>query len=75
MDTNTVGALTSFIPLILISSIILAFAWPIIKRKGLGVGYAFLCLIPLVGYFAIIWIASKTDREVLDRIATLEDAR
>ncbi len=65
--------MASFIPLIIISAIFAVFAYPIAKRKGLGVGSVALCIIPFVGQFALLWLVSKTDQDVLDRIRRLEE--
>ena len=69
---SNVSAFASFIPLLIVMALFGAFSWPIIKRKGFGAGTLVLCLIPFVQYFALIWVASKTDKDVLDRLARLE---
>jgi hypothetical protein len=62
----------SFVPLIVITLGLVAYAWPMIKRKGLSNGHLLWMLIPVVGYFALIWIASKPDKAILDEIAALK---
>ena len=72
MESEAIGAFGSFIPLIVISLAIVSFAWPMSKRKGMGAGIALLSLVPIIGYLVLIWIASKPDKDLLDRIAKLE---
>ena len=38
----------------------------------MGAGIALLSLVPIIGYLVLIWIASKPDKDLLDRIAKLE---
>jgi hypothetical protein len=42
------------------------------KRKGRDVVYAWLCIVPIVQIFVLIWLASLTDKEILERLAHLE---
>jgi hypothetical protein len=42
------------------------------KRKGRDAVYAWLCIVPFVQVFVLIWLASLTDREILERLALLE---
>lgn len=55
-------------PIIVGFMIILLFAWPMSKRKGVSRWFAILSLVPGVGILVLIWIASKTDKSVLDAI-------
>ena len=65
-------AIAQFIPFLLIVVLQAAIAWPMTKRKGLSVGYFILCSVPLIGPVALLWVASKTDQSILDRLARLE---
>ncbi|TCM88032.1 hypothetical protein EV216_10142 [Rhodovulum steppense] len=61
----------SFLPIILLTVIFVAFGWPMLRRKGLANTYVVLLLIPVVNYFSLIWIASKPDKAILDELAAL----
>ena len=62
-----------FVPLLTIPIIQGLLAWPIVKRKGLGIGFFVLCLVPSLGILAIIWMASMTDKAVLDELLELRE--
>ncbi|GGE53460.1 hypothetical protein [Actibacterium pelagium] len=72
---NSAGTITQFIPLIVTGLALLALAWPMTKRKGLPAGYAILCFLPLIGVLVLIWIASKPDKELLERVAKIEGSQ
>jgi hypothetical protein len=42
------------------------------RRKGRNAGLACLCLIPFAAPFVLLYLASLTDRQVLDRLSQLE---
>jgi hypothetical protein len=63
--------IVSLLPFAILSILIFAFAYPICRRKGKA-AYAVICLIPLIGWFALIYFASLPDRQVLERLAALE---
>lgn len=65
-------AIAQFIPLLLIIAVQAAVAWPIVKRKGFGIGTFALCCFPSLGFLVLLWVASCTDKEVLERLASLE---
>jgi hypothetical protein len=75
MEPGMGSALAQFVPLIVVQLIFLAVAWPMAKRKGLGLVPPLLCVIPFLGGFVLIWIASKPDQALLDRLAQLEDRK
>jgi predicted membrane-bound dolichyl-phosphate-mannose-protein mannosyltransferase len=64
--------LLSLLPFLLVTLIVALFAIPIIRRKGKSIGYFFLCLIRFITAFVLIYLASLTDKDVLDRLAALE---
>ena len=64
--------LLSLLPFLLTTFICFLFAIPISRRKGKGVGFAMWCLIPFLTPFIIFYLASLTDKSVLDRLAALE---
>ena len=62
----------SLLPFLIVTIVFFIFAIPIGRRKGKSIGFAFLCLVPLVGPFILLYIISLTDKAVLERLATLE---
>jgi hypothetical protein len=63
------------IQLIIFLILSFSFVWlghRLCKRKGRDVVYAWLCIVPLVQIFVLIWLASLTDKEILERLALLE---
>jgi hypothetical membrane protein len=66
-------ALISMVPFLLVTFIFFLVAIPISRRKGKGTGFAMWCLIPFATPFIMFYLASLTDRSVLDRLAALED--
>jgi hypothetical protein len=64
--------LISLLPFLLITFMCFLFAIPISRRKGKGIGFAALCLVPFLTPFIIFYLASLTDKSVLDRLAALE---
>ncbi|RYH06518.1 hypothetical protein [Tropicimonas sp. IMCC6043] len=71
-QTSYSYAFMQFVPLLLITAVFAAIAWPMHRRKGLSVGWFLLCLIPGIWFLALLYIASRTDKDVLDRLAALE---
>ena len=68
------GGFASFIPIILIGVPFVIFAAKFAKRKGKDrVPYVLMSLIPFVGLFVLMWLASLTDKVVLDRLEQLEN--
>jgi len=64
--------LISLLPFLLVSLIFFLFAIPISRRKGKGIGYAALCLVPFLSIFILLYLVSLTDKSVSDRLAALE---
>ena len=64
--------LISLLPFLLVSLIFFLFAIPISRRKGKGIGYAALCLVPFLSIFILLYLVSLTDKTVSDRLAALE---
>jgi hypothetical protein len=64
--------LLSLLPLLTVSIVFFVFAIPISKRKAKSIGLAFLCLVPFLGLFVLLYLASLTDKAVVDRLAALE---
>jgi hypothetical protein len=71
-DPTTVDLLISLLPILFVTFILFLVAIPISYRKGKGLAFALLVLIPLAGMFVVIYLASLTDKKVLDRLAALE---
>jgi multisubunit Na+/H+ antiporter MnhB subunit len=66
-------AFGAFLPLIFLSAILyFTFVRPISRRKGKSKLLDFLVLIPIVNVFYIIWLASQTDKTILEKIDHLE---
>ena len=60
-------------PMIFIGIVIAIFAFYLARRKGeSAVMYCILAFIPLVGLLSTIWLASKTDKNILDRLGKME---
>jgi hypothetical protein len=64
--------LLSLLPFLLVTLVVFFFAIPMSRRKGKGIGFAALCLIPFLTPFIVFYLASLTDKSVLDRLAALE---
>jgi hypothetical protein len=61
-----------FFPLVVWGLIFFVFAYGVCKRKGRSLIYAWICFIPLFQIAVLIWLASLTDKSVLDRLSALE---
>jgi len=64
--------LISLLPLLLVTLICFLFAIPIRRRKGKGIGFAAVGLVPFLSPFILFYLVSLTDNSVLDRLAALE---
>ncbi|WP_315811920.1 hypothetical protein [Bradyrhizobium sp. SZCCHNR2028] len=62
----------SLMPFLLTTVIFFVFTIPIARRKGRGLGFAALSLIPFVTPFILLYLVSLTDKAVFDRLAELE---
>jgi cell division protein FtsW (lipid II flippase) len=60
-----------FVPLLIVTLIFAAISWPMVLRKGLPIWWIILCLIPGLGFLVLIYVASKTDKAVLDQLEEL----
>ncbi len=60
------------IPFIIFSLPFVWFGYKLCNRKGENIAYAWLCIVPLVQFFILLWLASLTDKEILERLAHLE---
>ena len=73
-EDATSGGFGGLIPLIIMFAI---FYWslvkPLTKRKGKSQWLELLTLIPLVNMIYIIWLASLTDKSIIDKIKYLEE--
>jgi len=73
-ESATSSGVGAFLPLIIIYAI---FYWslvkPINKRKGKSKWLELLTLIPIVNIIYIIWLASLTDKSIIDKIKYLEE--
>ena len=64
-------SILQLLPFAILSLLFLFLAYPICRRKGKA-PYAFLCIIPFIGWFVLIYFASLPDKQILDRLAALE---
>jgi hypothetical protein len=64
--------LISMLPFLLVTFIAFLLAIPLSRRKGRGIGFAALCLVPFLTPIILFYLASLTDKSVLDRLAALE---
>jgi len=64
--------LLSLLPFLLVTFLCFLFAIPMSRRKGKGIGFAALCLVPFLTPFIVFYLASLTDKSVSDRLAALE---
>ena len=62
----------SLLPFLLFTFIAFLFAIPISRRKGKGIGFAAWSLCHFLTPFILFYLASLTDKSVLDRLAALE---
>ena len=66
---NQTPQFVSFIPLIIITLPIIIFNIFLAKRKGKSpLIYGFLSIIPLIGMYLAIYLASLTDKSVINKI-------
>lgn len=73
MQTEEPSFLVSLIPLLLIAAVVVIFAYLIARRKRVNVWlWVFLAFLPFVNYFALLLLASKPDRDILERLEALE---
>ena len=71
-EPSFLHALLSLLPFLLFTAICFFFAIPMSRRKGKGIGFAAWCLVPFLTPFIVFYLASLTDKSVLDRLAALE---
>ena len=73
-ESTASGGVGAFLPLIIMFAI---FYWslvkPLNKRKGKSKWLELLTLIPIVNIIYIIWLASLTDKSIIDKIKYLEE--
>jgi len=62
----------TFLPFLIVTTIFFVLSIPISRRKGKSFVFPLLVLIPFAAPFIIFYLASLTDKEVLDRLAALE---
>ena len=60
------------IPFLIVSLVFVWFAYGLCRRKGRDAVYAWLCLVPFVQFFVLLWLASLPDQAVLERLYALE---
>ena len=72
-EPSTSDMLLSLVPYLFISFLFFLFlAIPMSRRKGKGIGFAAWSLVPFLAPFILFYLASLTDKSVLDRLAALE---
>jgi hypothetical membrane protein len=62
----------SLLPFLIVTIIFFLFAIPISRRKGKSIAFPILCLVPLLGPFILLYLASLSDKAVLERLSALE---
>ena len=69
-------AVVSLLPLAIVTILIFLLARPMqfAVEKGKATA-SLICLVPVIGRFALIYFASLTDRKILDRLTALEANR
>jgi hypothetical protein len=72
MNDALVSLLVSLLPLLIVTLILFVFSIPIARRKGKSFIYPLLCMIPFVTPFVLFYLASLTDKQILERLAALE---
>ena len=60
------------VPLALVWIILAVFCVPISRRKGVSAGWIVIGTFPVWGGLYLLWLASLTDKVVLERLAKLE---
>jgi hypothetical protein len=60
------------LPLIPLWVLMLIFGYFIARRKGIGILGLVIGTIPIWGFVVLLWWASLTDKDVLDRLSRLE---
>lgn len=67
------GGLMGLLPFLIITITMSIFVWFIARRKGVNAPlYCVLTVIPLVGIYTVVFLLSKTDKDVLERLEKLE---
>jgi hypothetical protein len=60
------------VPMLFIWALIFIFGYFIGRRKGVSTSGIIIGTIPLWGFIVLLWWASLTDKDVLDRLNRLE---
>ena len=66
------AALLSLLPLLLAMGIVAIIIFFMASRKGKSRAWTFLGMIPLANMLILIWLASLTDKAVLDTLEELK---
>jgi hypothetical protein len=67
--------LIQLIPLAFFWLLLVIFGYFIARRKGIGTLGIIIGTLPIWGFFVLLWWASKTDKDVLERLNRLEGSR
>lgn len=68
------NSLMGLLPFVIMSLTMAIFVWFIARRKGVNAPlYCLLTIIPLVGIYTMVFLLSKTDKDILERLEKLED--
>jgi hypothetical protein len=62
----------SLLPFLFATLVFFLFSIPIARRKGKSIGFCALALIPFIAPFVLFYLASLTDKQIVDRLAALE---
>jgi hypothetical protein len=62
----------ALLPLFLMSAVLAAFIFFLAKRKGQSAFLLLIGLVPFVNILVAIWLASLTDKSVLEQIEALK---
>lgn len=71
-ETFPVHVIAPFIPLLLVSALLVIFILSLARRKGRSQLLCVLGFVPIANMFVTLWLASLTDRAVLDQLEDLK---
>lgn len=74
MEPSGPASLISLLPLLIISLAAVVVAVPLAKRKGKSPWvFGILSIIPVIGWYALVYLVGITDEEVYERLSRIEE--
>ena len=67
-----VEAWMSLLPFLFATFVFFLFSIPIARREGKSIGLCALALMPFIAPFVLFYLASLTDKQIVDRLAALK---